>query len=73
MNDEYTKPAALKPDLIHKENSCRCAELTDSLKATLAAIDVLLDDRPMLAAKLCGSTTLGNVRAGIWGVLYGRQ
>lgn len=28
-----------------------------------AAIEALLDEKPMLAAKVCGSTTLGNLRA----------
>ena len=73
MDDEYTGPAVLRPDLIHKETSRRCVELADSLEAALAAIDALLEDKPMLAAKLCGSTTLGNVRAEIWEVLHGRQ
>ena len=73
MHDEYAGPAVLRPDLIHKETGRRCIELADSLEAALAAIDALLEDKPMLAAKICGSTTLGNVRAEIWGVLHGRK
>ena len=33
------------------------------LRECRAALDALLKDKPMLAAKICGSTTLGNLRA----------
>jgi len=71
MDNKYAGPAVLRPDLIHEETNRRCVELTDSLKAVLAAIDALLEDKPLLAANLCGSTTLGNVRAELWSVLHG--
>jgi len=30
-----------------------------------AVLDTLIEDRPMLAAKRCGTTTIGNLRAEI--------
>lgn len=33
------------------------------LRECRLALDYLLRDKPMLAAKLCGTTTLGNLRA----------
>ena len=38
-------------------------EMLAELRECVAALDALIEDRPMLAAKLCGSTTLGNRRA----------
>ncbi len=40
-------------------------ELLDACEAAFNAIEALLKDKPMLAAKVCGSTTLGNHRAEI--------
>jgi len=38
-------------------------ELYAALEELTNAVDALIADRPMLAAKIAGSTTLGNVRA----------
>lgn len=38
-------------------------ELLDIAKSAYIAIDVLIKDRPILAAKITGHTTLGNIRA----------
>lgn len=51
----------------------RYRELRDALLSAFSALDKLLEDKPLWAAKICGSTTLGNVRAEIWEVLHGRQ
>lgn len=72
MKDYYNGPAVLRPDLISESNQKRAAELRGALKNALVAIDALIDDRPILAAKVCGTTTLGNVRAELKAVLYGR-
>jgi hypothetical protein len=39
------------------------AEQALLLRECRRALDELLRDKPMLAAKLCGTTTLGNLRA----------
>lgn len=36
------------------------------LRECRLALDCLLRDKPMLAAKICGSTTLGNLRASLY-------
>lgn len=72
MSADYDGPAVLRPDLIREENAKRARELVDALKMALAAIDALIETRPIFAAKICGTTTLGNVRAEIKAVLYGR-
>lgn len=36
------------------------------LRECRLALDCLLKDKPMLAAKVCGSTTLGNLRASLY-------
>lgn len=72
MKDRYDGPAVLRPDLISESNQKRAAKLRGALKNALVAIDALIDDRPILAAKVCGTTTLGNVRAELKAVLYGR-
>jgi hypothetical protein len=36
------------------------------LRRCRMALDKLLKDKPMLAAKLCGTTTLGNLRAELY-------
>ena len=51
----------------------RCRELTGALHAAFSAMDKLLEDKPLLGGKIYGSTTLGNVRAEIWGVLYRQE
>lgn len=53
------------------EEARRTRELGDALKMALVAIDALIEARPILAAKMCGTTTLGNVRAEIKAVLNG--
>lgn len=61
--------------LPHPLDIKRCAkhdaapEMLAELRECAAALDALIEDRPMLAAKLCGSTTLGNRRAEARGVL----
>ena len=72
MNTDYNGPAVFRPDLIQKANAKRTRELVDALKMALVAIDALIEARPILAAKMCGATTLGNVRAEIKAVLNGR-
>jgi hypothetical protein len=49
----------------------RAKELGDALCTALVAIDSLIEARPMLAACMCGTTTLGNVRAEIKAVING--
>lgn len=44
-------------------------EIVQALQSAIIAIDVLIAERPMLAVKVCGSTTLGNQRAEIKAVL----
>ena len=39
------------------------SDLVAASREAVAAIDALIKDRPMLAAKMTGSTTLGNIRA----------
>lgn len=41
----------------------RLREAASLLRECRLALDDLLRDKPMLAAKLCGTTTLGNLRA----------
>ena len=36
------------------------------LRECRLALDHLLNDKPMLAAKICGSTTLGNLSASLY-------
>lgn len=36
------------------------------LRRCRMALDALLKEKPMLAAKLCGTTTLGNLRAELY-------
>jgi len=72
MTKQYDGPAVLCPDLLREQASLRCAELHSALNSALSAIDALIDEKPMLAAKVCGSTTLGNLRVEIRGVLHGR-
>lgn len=43
--------------------------LKDAVRDAVDLIDALLADQPMLAGKLVGSTTVGNRRAEIHGVL----
>jgi hypothetical protein len=50
----------------------RAKELNDALGMALVAIDTLIEAKPMIAAKVCGSTTLGNLRVEIRAVLHGR-
>ena len=50
----------------------RVKEVNDALCMALVAIDTLIEAKPMLAANICGTTTLGNVRAEIKAVLHGR-
>ena len=50
----------------------RAKELVAALCTALVAIDSIIEARPMLAANMCGTTTLGNVRAEIKAVLHGR-
>ena len=50
----------------------RVKDVSGALGIALVAIDSLIEARPMLAAKICGTTTLGNVRAEIKAVLNGR-
>lgn len=44
-------------------------ELYESLELAVRLIDALIDERPMLAAKMVGSTTLGNHRADLKAVV----
>lgn len=71
MSKEYSGPAVLRPDLIHEAIADRSRELYDALKMAFSVIDSLIVERPIMAAKVCGSTTLGNARAEIKKVLYG--
>lgn len=41
-------------------------EQASLLRRCRMALDDLLMDKPMLAAKLCGTTTLGNLRAELY-------
>ena len=41
-------------------------EQASLLRRCRMALDDLLRDKPMLAAKLCGTTTLGNLRAELY-------
>lgn len=69
MKKNYTAPAVLRPDLLIEDCQNRVGELHSALKMAFMAIEALIDDKPMLAAKICGSTTLGNARAEIKAVL----
>jgi hypothetical protein len=69
MRDDYTGSAVLRPDLLMEDCQNRIVELHDALFRAFVAIEALIDDKPMLAAKVCGTTTLGNVRAEIKAVL----
>lgn len=71
MNTNYSGPAVLRPDLIQEANAKRTKELVDALEIAIVAMDSLIEASPMLAAKICGTTTLGNVRAEIKAVLNG--
>lgn len=62
----------LQSDLPMEDCCHRSVELYGALKMAFVAIDALINDKPMLAAKMCGTTTLGNVRAEIKAVLHGR-
>jgi hypothetical protein len=44
-------------------------ELHESLELAVRLIDALIEERPMLAAKMVGSTTLGNHRADLKAVV----
>ena len=78
--DDYKGPAVLRPDLIYAESlrvslatGLRALRLERALRSALIAIDALIDNKPALAANMCGSTTLGNVRAEIKAVLDERS
>lgn len=43
--------------------------LRRTLRSVLFALDSLLREKPMLAAKKCGSSTLGNLRAEVKGII----
>lgn len=43
--------------------------LLETARASLEAIEAIIADKPMMAAKLCGSTTLGNHRAELASVI----
>jgi len=44
-------------------------ELHESLELAVRLLDALIEERPMLAAKMVGSTTLGNHRADLKAVV----
>lgn len=71
--DDYKGPAVLRPDLIYAATGLRALRLERALRSALIAIDALIDNKPALAANMCGSTTLGNVRAEIKAVLDERS
>lgn len=47
----------------------RCRDYRIALGKAVKLIDALIADRPMLAAKMVGTTTLGNHRAELVGIL----
>lgn len=52
----------------------RCRDHGIALGKAVKLIDALIADRPMLAAKMVGATTVGNHRAELVGILkYGRS
>lgn len=57
----------MNTQLRHETNTCKvCKHQTALLKECRAALDELLERKPMMAALICGSTTLGNLRAELY-------
>ena len=38
-------------------------EIIKASLAAVTAINILIEERPMLSSKMCGTTTLGNIRS----------
>lgn len=53
-------------DAITVGNSVLLNEQAQLLRECRTALDALLEKRPLLGAVLCGSTTLGNLRAELY-------
>lgn len=70
QNEHFLHTLNSKEGASWEQSIAIAALLRGTLNSALSAIDALIDKKPMLAATVLGSTTLGNLRAEIKAVLH---